>query len=220
MFKIKLKKNFENRGQFICFKNFVPKLFKIDSLENMRNVIAYVNRNGSVINPDVTPYSYSWGANVFYFQPQVCVYEKLFCKPVRVSELRRLLHSKVGDKIDGLMKNSEFISPLSFCDIDSGEAIFRNARQYFYYISRNVEAYQSVATIIGEDYFMTDDDIYLVIRSLSNKLFDVNDPKLLPLEQKMQIAKRLHYDYHSGNNQIQRMLKIDIGLLNSMFGIK
>jgi len=74
--------------------------------------------------------------------------------------------------------------------------------------------------MIGEDYFMTDDDIYLVIRSLSKNLFDVNDPKLLPLDQKMQIAKRLHYDYHSGNNQIQRMLKIDRGLLDSMFGVK
>ena len=45
-------------------------LHPVTDLENLRNVIAYANRNGSVVNEDVCPYTYPWGANRFYFNEE------------------------------------------------------------------------------------------------------------------------------------------------------
>ena len=49
---------------------FNMHLHRINSLENMRNAIAYVNRNGSVVDRHVCPYSYPWGANKYFFNPE------------------------------------------------------------------------------------------------------------------------------------------------------
>ncbi len=48
--------------------NRIPR--QISDLNDIRNVIAYINRNGYLVNPDSTPFSYPWGANRFYFNPE------------------------------------------------------------------------------------------------------------------------------------------------------
>lgn len=40
---------------------------RIDSLNSLRNNIAYTHRNGYVANPDHTPFSYPWGTGRYYF---------------------------------------------------------------------------------------------------------------------------------------------------------
>ena len=42
-------------------------------------------------------------------------------------------------------------------------------------------------------------------------------PAQLSREAKVEIAKTLHYDYNAGNKQINRILKMDINIVNALF---
>ena len=46
------------------------RLYPIKDLENMRNVIAYINRNGAVVNPNENVFTYRWGGNRYFFNTE------------------------------------------------------------------------------------------------------------------------------------------------------
>lgn len=217
MFKERLKKYFEGTGRYIELHDFKLKLFKIDDLEYMRNAIAYTNRNGSVASPDVSPFSYPWGANQFYFQPHVKEYVDSLSKYVRTVEIRKFFHSKAGDTVKNLKQVGDMISSASFCDIQTGEAMFRDARHYFYSVSKNVETYAEIARTLGECLFYTDEDLYMVTKTLSETVYNTKDPRSLSHEDKTKLASRLHFEYKAGNKQIQRLLSLDRSIIDAMF---
>lgn len=209
MFKKRLLKHFHSKGRFISLKGFDLKLNPILDLNHLRNAIAYVNRNGFVVNPGVTPFSYSWGANMFYFQPAIQKYCGRLATPFKLYELRSYLHNKSADKIKTLTQIDGLVMADSFCDISTGEAIFRSARHYFYCISRHIESYAMMAETLGENMFFTDEDLYLAARSISEKEHGINDPKCLEPYAKVAIADILSQKYRATDKQIRRILKIN-----------
>lgn len=48
-------------------KSFRMSLKSVCDLRTLRNTIVYVNRNGYVVNPAYTPFSYPWGTGRYYF---------------------------------------------------------------------------------------------------------------------------------------------------------
>ena len=110
-----------------------------------------------------------------------------------------------------------YVSPISFCDIDTGESLFRNARQYFIRISKSVESYKDIADVIGESIYYTDDDLFMVAKQISSAQY--NEPRLplLPYDSKIKIAKTLHFNYNASNKQIQRLLSLDAVVVSSLF---
>ena len=184
----------------------------------MRNSIAYVNRNGYLVHPEHTPFSYPWGANRFYFNPDAkarrdCRYDDLCVK-----EKRQLMGSHTVDFPGEAAIVDGFISPASFCDMDLGEGIFRDARHYFSLVSRSVEAYKDIAKLLGDSVFYTDDELFLIVRQICRDHYGNARPEILTLDQKMELARQLHFDYKSSNRQIQRMLRLDDRIISALFG--
>lgn len=107
-----------------------------------------------------------------------------------------------------------YVSPLEFCDVSSAESLFRDAKQYFYLISRNVEMYSEIAKSIGESIFVN--DLYIAAVKLAREQFSTNDLRTLDTGCKIELARRLHFDYNAGTKQIGRLLKIDNNLLNAL----
>ena len=68
-FRLMLKRHFIRSGRVVNLKYFNCQLIPINSLQSLRNEIAYVNRNGFVVRPDCTPFSYPWGAGAAFFSP-------------------------------------------------------------------------------------------------------------------------------------------------------
>lgn len=213
-FASRLKKHL---GGQVDLREFKLKLFEINDLNYMRNAIVYTNRNGFVVNNNVTPFSYPWGCGSYFFQPIAISYAKLTSKPIGVIQIRSLMHSRKSDEFKDLKLVDNSICPLEFCEIGVAERLFRDAKQYFYMISRNVESYAEVAKSIGEAVYFNDSDIYLVAVKLANQDYDTSDLRTLTANAKIDLAKRLHYDYNAGNKQIQRILKIDSEVLRSLF---
>lgn len=189
----------------------------ICDLENLRNVIAYNNKNGSKVNPDATPFSYSWGANRYYFNPEAKMRYYAVRKSLSIREKRAMVHSGRLDSIDGIFIVDDYISPMCFCHIEKGESFFRNARQYFYKLSKNLETDKEIAKSIGETLYYTDDDLFLAVSALCVNKYGGKPFFALSISEKMELAKILHYDYNANNKQICRLLKMDLSVVTDLF---
>lgn len=189
---------------------------RIENVDQFRNSIAYDNRNGSVVNPDETPFSYPWGANRFFFNPDAKkrVDNSTTCL---LRDRQNISHSRKFDKVEGLKMTDGYISPMSFCYIDQAESLFRNARQYFTKISRNMESWKEFANAIGESIYYTDEDMNSIVLRECQRVYSCSNATMLNPTQKIELAKKLHFEYKSGNKQISRLLKMDIQTINALF---
>ena len=192
-----------------------PRMIK--DLDDIRNVIAYINRNGYLVNPDATPLSYPWGANRFFFNKELTQFHRISNGTISQKYLRQTFHSRLLDSFCGLKTIDGYVSPVSFCDIATAERLFRDARHYFFKVSRDVESQQTIAAELGERVFYTDAELYALVKSKCKAEYSVDAPPLLPNDAKILLAKVLHYDYNANNQQIARILRLDLSILNSLF---
>jgi len=209
----KLDKHFEKKRDL---SNFKLSLFPVNDLAYLRNAIVYVNRNGFVVNNDVTPFTYPWGSSSYFFQPIAKKYYDLVGSTIGCAPLRKIMHTRSCDKHQRLRVVDGYISPFDFCEITTAEKFYRDARQYFYLISRKVEAYSDIAKSIGEAIFYNDNDLYTAAQKIAKDQYGSHDLRTLPSGAKVEMARRLHYDYNATPKQLHRLLNIDVDLLASI----
>ena len=77
--------------------------------------------------------------------------------------------------------------------------------------------YSEVAKSIGEALFYNDNDLYTAAVKLSMECYGCRDPRILPSAAKLELARRLHYDYNADEKQLQRLISIDANLLKALF---
>lgn len=193
------------------------ELRQIVDLVDARNVISYNNRNGFLADQNESPFSYRWGANSFYFNREAKSRYVESCSVFTFNERRRTIRSHKADRITWLKKVDGFVSPMSYCAIEMGESLFRNASDYFYEVSKNIESMKTIASEIGERVFYTDNELFSVVLKKAHDKYGDLKPSQLPVEDKIEIAKQLHYEYNAGNKQIQRMLSLDIKNVDALF---
>jgi len=217
LFKGRLLKYFAHKGRSLDNGQLAFKLYPVGDLDYCRATIAYCNRNGFVVNDNVTPFSYPWGANCCYFNPMLERQYECSKRLTKVTDIRSVYRGKSSDIVKSLYLLGHVVSPFSFCDYSAGEKMFRDAKHYFYSVSKNVEAYHRVASIISESIAYTDDDLYFVTRKISKEKYSESNPALLSGQNKIELAKLLHYEYNAGDKQILRLLKLDPNILAAMF---
>ena len=216
--KKRLYRFYSSTGRVRDLDSFQASIFPIADLTFQRNSIAYVNRNGYLVHPEHTPFSYPWGANRFYFNPDAKTRQDCRYNDLAVREKRKLMGSHSVDFPADAAVVDGYISPVSFCDLDLGESVFRDARHYFSLVSRSIEAYKDIAQLLGDSAFYTDDELFLIVRQICRDRYGNARPEILTLDQKMELARQLHFDYKSSNRQIQRMLRLDGRILFTLFG--
>ena len=67
MFRHRLQMYLKGIGRTVDLSRWEEKLNAIEDLDYLRTVIAYTNRNGFLVDPDETPFTYRWGTNRFFF---------------------------------------------------------------------------------------------------------------------------------------------------------
>ena len=127
-------------------------------------------------------------------------------------------HSHISDGIQGLSILDGCFSPFSFCDIAAGESLFRDAVHYFYMLGRNIESNKEIAKEIGESVSYTEDELYAAICGKCKSDYGTANPAQIPSDAKIAMAKVMRYEYNATLKQIQRMLRLDQGILQSIFG--
>ena len=217
LFASRLKNIFTRLGKVLDWSKFQYEILPIESLAALRNEIIYTNRNAYVANPNYTPFSYLWGGGCAYFNPFL---EYLPIKPfstLPILKQRQFTHSRDVAHFSGLYMWEDIVFIPSFCDIALGESMFQDARKYFNSLTRNAEAFSQIANRLKDSMFLTDDELYAVTIAHIDKEYKRSQIKLLSPEQKIDTARHLRFKYNATNNQIRRILKIEISLLEEMF---
>lgn len=217
-FRKRLYRFYHSSGRVRDLDFFQPSIFPITDLAFLRNSIAYVNRNGYLVHPEHTPFSYPWGTNRFFFNPDAKARRDCRYGDLCIREKRRMMGSHAVDFPGEAAIVDGFISPAFFCDLNLGEGVFRDARHYFSLVSRSVEAYKDIAQLLGDSIFYTDDELFLIVRQICRDRYGNSRPEILTLDQKMELARLLHFNYKSSNRQIQRMLRLDDRIISTLFG--
>lgn len=193
------------------------KLFPIRDLEYARNSIAYVNRNGFIVDYGSTPYSYPWGTNRFFFNSEAKLRHDAEKKPATMRWKREMFHSNLADNIPGFFHVDEYVSPLFFCKVEIAESLFRNAQHYFSKIARSIESSAPIAKETGESIYYLDSELYSIIAMKCSKEYGCKVPSLIAPEAKIAMAKTMRFEYNASVKQIARILKIDIATIRSLF---
>lgn len=209
---------FNSIGKTIRWKDFSFQHRKLNSLEETRNVISYINRNGFLVNRNHNPFTYPWGLNSYFFNYYKCEVARDEMKDISLRERRILYHSKQADFAEGLKKDKSGVSALSFCALDMAEMLFRDSAHYFYKISRSIESDKHIARECGEEIFYTDEELYSTVCNICQKKFEVKGPQLLSFEQKLELMKIMRWEYNSSPKQIARLLKVEVQHVSRLLG--
>lgn len=221
LLKQRLKRYFNERKITVDLTHFdCKKPIPILTLDALRNQIVYVNRNNYVVDPDQTPFSYPFGANRYYFTPEAKRYSDGLFGDLPILEKRAFVHSRNIAYPNVWQLEDGYVSPANYVRFDIGEGAFRDARHYFHKVSRDIESYKEVAELLGDSVYYTDDELISVIYRISKNEYQSGTPSLLPSGQKMEIARRLHFDYNADNAKIARLLKLNLYVLDEMFPLR
>ena len=218
MLKRYLSNYLKNRERDEVLATWDYKLRKIGSLNDIRNVIVYVNRNGFLVNKDCSPFSYPWGANKCLFNKDYAERSTTSKQKLGTSYIRELFHTRDLDGFKGLRMLDGHVCPSLYCDCVTAEGLFRNESHYFYSLSKSVENMKEIAKEIGESIYYNDNELFTIVCDICRSHYGIRKPSLLPATAKMELAKKMHYEYNAGTKQISRILRLDPAILNSLFG--
>lgn len=216
MFKRRLKRWYQRVDRPVDWSKFVPQILSIDSLKALRNEILYVNRNAYVVNRMYTPFSYPWGGGWAYFSPVVALLPTVSVHDMGARRARELTHYREVNEIAGLRFVGDVPFIPSFCRVDIGQSMFRDARSYFLSLTRNAEAFSQIASRLKDEVFMPDEEMFTVARLCAREMFST-DLRMLTPEQKIELARKLHFEYNASNPILRRVLGLDISVLNELF---
>lgn len=205
-------------GRTINWTAFKPGMRQLNDIADARNVLIYDNRNGFLVHDNYTPFSYPWGANYCYFNPDAKKRFQESSVPSTIKDRRSIFRSHISDGIQGLRLLDGCFSPFSFCDIATGESIFRDAVHYFHMLGRNIESNKEIAKEIGESISYTEDELYAAISAKCRNEYGMANPAQIPSDAKIAMAKVMRYEYNATLKQIQRMLRLDSRVLLPIFG--
>lgn len=220
MFYSRLKRFFRNSDRSVDLSAFQPQLIPIDNLNSLRNEIAYVNRNGFLVNSSYSPFSYPWGAGNLYFSSmfQLIVFlDGISFNSLSIRDKKNICRSKDYTLSNNVKVFDNNILVPSYCKIREGESYFRDAHHYINLLLKSFEAFSETAKRLGDSIFISDEEMFDVVCYLCRKHFGVKKPNLLASEAKLEIAKMMHFDYNASNKQIQRILKLGQGIICTLF---
>lgn len=216
-FKARLRRILKTNGSIINWDAFKADILPIETLNALRNEIIYANRNAFVANPQFTPFNYPWGGGCAFFQPYFNRLPAISLRELGFNKARELTHFREIRLIEDLKFFGDIVFIPSFCKTDIGESMFRDARSYFNSLTRNAEAFSQIAQRLKDSVFLTDEEMYAAATMYAEKTYGNRQLSLLNPEQKIQISKELHFKYNASNQQIRRLTKLDIGILNELF---
>lgn len=194
--------------------SFEARYKEIDSLQSLRNTIVYVNRNGFVTDRNYTPFTYPWGTGKYYFNGAGFggVNTNL-----NINEMRRMFRGRAAIFPDTYQVNDGYILPSSYCNLELGMSLFRDAHHYFFMVSKNVEAYGELASELSDVEYLTDMELVSQMVKLLKGDYNVTSLRDLGKAQRYDLARQLRFKFRSSNEQIRRVLNLTSAEVNTIF---
>ena len=189
----------------------------VSNLNMLRHEIVYINRNGFLVDVSKTPFSYQWGAGYLFFNVLRTFQIGHPVSKMSYREKRMLFHSDNLEIPPRFMCYDGVILPLSYCDIEYGESFFRDGTHYFNLLSKAFEAYSESAKRLGDKVFINDEEVYPAVVDICKRQYGLSSPRFLDTNQRIDFAKIMHNKFNSSNEQIRRILGLDLSIIKELF---
>lgn len=216
-YKLRLSRIFKRNGRILDWSLFKASIIQIENLKALRNEIIYAHRNAFVAHPEYTPYNYPWGSGCSYFNSTLQDLPTVDFDSLTIDRRRELAHMRDISGLGKLKMCGDRVYIPSFCIIDIGESLFTDPRSYFSSLTRNSESYSEIASRLKDSVFLIDDEIFSVAVNYCMEEFSIRQLNLLSPEQRIQVAKHLHFKYNATKQQLRRLLKLDSAVLEQLF---
>lgn len=188
----------------------------ICDLRNLRNAILYVSRNPSVAGRNCTPFGYKWSGaqlmfndNLIYYNAGIPFNNLTFREKRSITHQRNIELPQEYRVLDGMILRSCFVG------FKRAEAFFESAHQYFYLLSRKVEADAETARWIGETILLPNEDVFRIVADW----YKVQTVKLLTPDQRLAAARRMKVELMSNNKQIAQVLSLPLNQIDLLFPV-
>ena len=189
----------------------------VGSEEALMEEIAYVDRNSIMAGYRCMPTEYRWGMSRYFFKDTLSMnallagFEKIGERSLKI--LKKQLSTRVDIPRDWEIDKSGMINPRCFVDYRIVESIYRSPNRYLYFLAKKLEGKIDMKLSQGVSSFIPDKEMRSITESLTREMFGLEKKGLLNMSQRIQMAKKLRYEYGATHKQISRMLNVDVNIL-------
>lgn len=189
----------------------------VGSEEALMEEIAYVDRNSIMAGYRCMPTEYRWGMSRYFFKDTLSMnallagFEKIGERSLKI--LKKQLSTRVDIPRDWEIDKSGMINPRCFVDYRIVESIYRSPNRYLYFLAKKLEGKIDMKLSQGVSSFIPDKEMRSITDSLTREMFGLENKGLLNMSQRIQMAKKLRYEYGATHKQISRMLSVDMNII-------
>lgn len=189
------------------------EIIKIDTPDRLLATLAYIDRNPIVAGWRRMPDEYMWGVARFLFRRLDVTdgYRRLDSFSQREQRILLGTHHQLPQ--EWMVDGEGMLDPRCFVDMDFLEKLYRTPGRYLYFLSKKLEGEVDKFFSRGTATFVLDKDLREIVCKLARELFGENDIKMLGVNSRLMLARKLRYEYASTVKQISRMLHLDMELL-------
>lgn len=185
------------------------QIIRITSMEYLMEVMAYLDRNVIKAKYPYLPSEYRWGSCGYLFK------DRSFSKGQKLSEIslgkqRELFNTHTVLPQDWEVLPDGMLNPVCFCQIDKVESLFKTPGRYIYFLAKKVESRVEEDMSQGNKTYIMDKDLRSIIETLVYDMIGSTDVKMLNMDARLKLARKLRYEYLSTPKQISRMLGISL----------
>ena len=202
-------------GTISHLKHLSTEIIRINNMNQLLKVIAYIDRNSIKAGFNSLPTYYPWGGAKYLFSKG---YEKEFNH--KVSDLSRneqIIRLRTKNKLpqDWLVDGNFMINPCCFLDTNATHSLIQTPNKYIYHLSQKIEGEIEQMYSHTDNTFIPDKELRVIISKILADQFGVDSVKFLNAKDRMLIAKTLRYEYGSTLKQISRLLSVNLEALKN-----
>lgn len=187
---------------------------EITELQYLRNAILYIARNPYVARRDATPLGYRWGsAKLMFNQNLVEMLPGIPFAELTQAEKRGICHSHDTDLPAEYRVHDGMILRQSYVDYERTQTFFISANQFFQWLSRRKESDVETARWLGESILLPNDDVFRIV----SDWYNVKSLRSLPIETRLEAARRMKAELSSNNKQVAQVLQIPLAQIDNLF---
>lgn len=199
-------------GEAEAIRGIPSQIIAIKTPEDLLETIAYIDRNCIMAGFKGLPADYQWGSARHIFRStddtgDTSTYKKI--SALGTIAARELLKTRFQIPSDWTVDSKGMINPKHYLDWKKVEQLFISPIRYIYYLSKKLEGKIDMIVSQSNNTFIKDKDLRVIVEHMAAEMFNCPDIRILNVNCRMQIARKLRYEYACTTKQIGRMLHLD-----------
>ena len=129
-------------------------------------------------------------------------------------DIIKILKTKIELPSNWEFNDSGMLDPRFFLNLHFIESLFQTPGKYLYFLSKKLEGPIDLSIENSSSVnFVQDKELRNIVDNLAGTMYNCKDINSLDVKSRLQIARKLRFDYMSSVKQISRMLNLNVELL-------